>query len=689
MVPKKTHQQTVSAKTLRERAEMQIRRSNANDGDDITIDEMKTVLHELNVHQVEMELQNEELRQAQLDLAHSRDRFASLYNQAPVGYLTIDRDGMIRDANQTAAEMLGVGQKQLVQSKIWNFIDRESRDNIYLGLRATMSGSGKHTFEAEMQRADQSNFHGCLECSGVDLDGEHCTLTGLIDISQRKLAENATSLLNINLQQSLSKTESDLRDKIKELNLINTAVKNLQEGIMITGDGVDWPHPTIIFANPAMSHITGYDNAELVGSTPAQMQCDCNDSKILEEIASELRANRAVTVELRQCHKDGTIFDTETSISPLLNEQGHRTHFVSIHRDINQRNLMERALREKEARLSAILDTAAEAIITTDTQGIIERCNAKTESMFGYSANEMLGNNVSMLMPSPFKEEHNDYLLNHLETGFRQVIGRNREAIAQHKNGTIFPILISISELKGLNLYAGFIQDLTDIKALQREVLDAAAQEDRRIGQELHDNIQQQLTGLGLLASGLKESIGDQSSEVANTVARLEGGIGRALDQLKSLSRGLIPVDVDAAGLGIALELLTKSIYLGEEAECRFLSDSEVLIKDNNLATHLYRIAQEAVNNVIKHSRATRLDIKLTGNGERLTLEIEDNGLGSCRSYQEESGLGLRMMRYRAQLIGAQIYVGPGSLGGTRVRCTLESNVVTAGNPPINQSSKL
>ena len=81
----------------------------------------------------------------------------------------------------------------------------------------------------------------------------------------------------------------------------------------------------------------------------------------------------------------------------------------------------------------------------------------------------------------------------------------------------------------------------------------------------------------------------------------------------------------------------------------------------------VYRIAQEAVNNVIKHSRATRLDIKLTGNGERLTLEIEDNGLGSCRSYQEESGLGLRMMRYRAQLIGAQIYVGPGRFGGRAI----------------------
>ena len=659
------------------------------DDDDITLDKMKTVLHELNVYQVEMELQNEELRQAQLDLAQSRDRFASLYNQAPVGYLTIDRDGMIRDANQTAAAMLGVGQKQLVQSKIWNFIDRESRDNIYLGLRANMSDPGKHTFEAVMRRADESKFYGALECSAVDLDGENCTLTALIDISQRKLAENAISLLNINLQQSLSKTESQLGDTINELNLINTAVKNLREGIMITGDGIDWPHPTIIFANPAMSHITGYDNAELVGSTPAQMQCDCNDSKILEEIASELRINRAVTAELKHCHKDGTIFDTETSISPLFNEQGHRTHFVSIHRDITQRKLMERALREKEARLSAILDTAAEAIITTDTRGIIERCNAKSESMFGYSAKEMLGNNINMLMPSPFKEEHDDYLANHQNTDLREVIGRNREAVAQRKDGTIFPILLSLSEVKELDLFAGFIQDLTDIKSLQREVLDAAAQEDRRIGQELHDNIQQQLTGLGLLASNLMESLGDESSEMANKVARLEGGIGRALDQLKSLSRGLIPVDVDAAGLGIALEMLTKSIYLGEEAECRFLSDGEVLVKDNNLATHLYRIAQEAVNNVIKHSRATRLDIKLVGNGERLTLEIEDNGLGSARSYQEESGLGLRMMRYRAQLIGAQIYVGPGRLGGTRVRCTLESDVVTAGNAPINNSLSL
>ena len=684
MVRKKTHQEAINAQTLRARAEARI--AQAQTDDDITLDEMQSIVHELHVHQEELQLQNEELRQAQLELAHSLDRCACLYNQAPVGYLTIDRDGMIHDANQTAASMLGVGQNSLRQSNIWNFIDRESRDNIYLCLRATLSDSDKHSCEAEIQRADQSSFYGYLESSAVDLDGEHCCLTALVDISQRRLAENAASLLNINLKQSLSKSEADLRKSINELNLINTAVNELGEGIMITGDGLDWPDPTIIFANPAMSHISGYDNAELVGRTPALLQCDCNDSKILQQVASELKANRAVMVELKHCHKDGTIFDTETSISPLFNEQGHRTHFVSIHRDITQRKQTERALRENEARLNAILDTAAEAIITTDDHGLIERINSKTEAMFGYTAKEMLGRNISMLMPSPFREEHDDYIENHLEKGLRQVIGRNREVVARRKDGTIFPISLSVSQVTGLNLFAGFIQDLTEIKALQREVLDAAAEEDRRIGQELHDNLQQQLTGLGLLANSLAESLGDKSPEMANKVARLEGGIGRALDQLKSLSRGLIPVDVDAAGLSIALEQLTKSICLGNGSECRFHADGEVLVKDNNLATHLYRIAQEAVNNVIKHAQATRLDIKLVGNGEWLTLEIEDNGIGTDSSYREESGLGLRMMRYRAQLIGADIYIGPGKLGGTRVRCTLQANAVTAENRPVNQS---
>ena len=143
---------------------------------------------------------------------------------------------------------------------------------------------------------------------------------------------------------------------------------------------------------------------------------------------------------------------------------------------------------------------------------------------------------------------------------------------------------------------------------------------------------------------------------------------------MQLLSRGLIPVDVDANGLSVALEQLTESLCLGTKSKCEFHTQGDCQLSNNRLATHLYRIAQEAVNNVIKHSEATRFDMRLKCDNDWIILDIEDNGIGTEKSYQEQAGLGLRMMRYRAQLIGADLYIGPGKHAGTRVSCAIPAN---------------
>src|SRR5262249_54291891 len=151
----------------------------------------------------------------------------------------------------------------------------------------------------------------------------------------------------------------------------------------------------------------------------------------------------------------------------------------------------------------AILDTAMDAIITIDHRGVIHSVNAAAERMFGYTAAEMLGQSVNLLMPSPYREVHDDYLAKYLQTGERHIIGTSREVAARRKDGSVFPADLAVSEIPHLKLFTGLHRDLTERKRLEREVVEVASLEQRRIGQDLHDSVAQELTALTLLANEL------------------------------------------------------------------------------------------------------------------------------------------------------------------------------------------
>jgi two-component system sensor kinase FixL len=674
MARKQRHQnQQHRLSTLRQRAEARVTTLSAASVASMSAEEAQALVHELQVHQVELEMQNDSLRDAQHELANALDRYTELYDQAPVAFLSIAANGQILQANETAARMFGVNLGTLLGSKIWRFVAESFRDTVYLHLRELLSEQASaHHCEVEMLRADESTFWACLQSTPAKYGPDQRKIrTAVIDISERRLAEQALSLLNIDLRQTLEVKEGDLARTVSQLKLIGHAVANLGEGVLITTDDADWPESRIIYANPAMSYLSGYSEAELVGASPRQLGMECKDRSILENINRHMESGRTLLVESTTRQKDGAAYDCEMFICPLFDENGHRTHFVSIHRNVSARKKQQQELQKSQARLKAILETAAEAIIIIDLDGTICDSNPMASALFGYRSDEMLGRNVAMLVPSPHQQQHDQYISRFLSTGEPHVEGQSRELVALHKEGYLVPISISVSYMEEQDRFAGFISDLTDIKNLQRQVLEVAAEEDRRIGQELHDNLQQQLTGLALLSASLAEKLAETAPQASTDAARLEGGIQRAIDHVQLLSRGLVPVDVDADGLRRALDRLAKSVQIGMKIDCELHGADNVRVCDKQLATQLYRIVQEAVNNMVKHADASRLDIRLRQDGKWLILEVEDDGIGAHNGYVDRTGLGLRMMRYRAQLIGADIHIGPGKHGGTRVRCTL------------------
>jgi signal transduction histidine kinase len=275
-------------------------------------------------------------------------------------------------------------------------------------------------------------------------------------------------------------------------------------------------------------------------------------------------------------------------------------------------------------------------------------------------------------MPPPYCDEHDGYIAQYLETGEARIIGIGREVVARRKDGTTFPVDLAVSEVDHLRLFTGIIREISERKELQRQVLEVAAEEDRRIGQELHDHVGQELTALVLMADTVGETLRERSAPEAKLLEKITGRLQDVLKHVRAVSRGLLPVDMDADGLTSALAELAHNVSATtKKVDCTFEIPLPVPLTDNHTATQLYHIAQEAVANAVRHSQAQTIRIRLKPDDGNVTLTVVDDGLGLGSVPVNSAGVGLRIMKHRAELIGAKLSVAPGETRGTQVTCTV------------------
>jgi PAS domain S-box-containing protein len=339
--------------------------------------------------------------------------------------------------------------------------------------------------------------------------------------------------------------------------------------------------------------------------------------------------------------------------------------------------LAEAALSDSEARIRAILHTAVEGIATIDERGIIESVNPAIERMFGYDAEELIGRNVSLLMPSPYREQHDGYLQNYLRTGKAKIIGIGREVVGQRKDGSIFPMDLSVGEMRlaGRPMFTGIIRDITERKRLEREILEISGMEQRRIGQDLHDGVCQHLAGIELMSQVLEEKLRRKSKADGEQAAKISRHVREAIAQTKSLARGLAPVDLESNSLSAALQELAGIVQRLFDVSCVLEGAEKFTVRDPDAAIHLYRIAQEASNNAVKHGKAKKIVIRLqqAKNGSS-SLVITDDGIG-FKSSPKKTGMGLRIMSFRARMIGGNLAITPQAGRGTKVTCTFPNQL--------------
>ncbi len=247
-----------------------------------------------------------------------------------------------------------------------------------------------------------------------------------------------------------------------------------------------------------------------------------------------------------------------------------------------------------------------------------------------------------------------------------------------HKDGSTFPIHLSVGEadLAEGKLFTGIILDLSEKKRLERALLDVSEEEQRRIGRDLHDDICQQLAGIGCLVKVLQQQCQGENGSLAESLGEVEKLVRDTNARARELARGLVPVVLESEGLRAALaELASSSSHLFN-VDCHLIAaeDAGSSISDPQILVHLFRIAQEAIRNAVSHGRAQIVELRLDGHDDLITLTIGDDGDGISPEQLESgsgSGMGLITMEHRTKMMCGRLHIDLREGGGMVIRCEM------------------
>ena len=331
--------------------------------------------------------------------------------------------------------------------------------------------------------------------------------------------------------------------------------------------------------------------------------------------------------------------------------------------------------QREHAFISAVLDTCGCLVVVLDCQGRIVRYNRACERSTGYTFEEvrhrpfweifLLPDELEgvkgvfhKLCAGEFPTQHENHWLT--KDGQCRLIAWSNTVLLDPVGAVEYLICTGI--------------DITERKLLEREILEISDRERRRIGQDLHDGLCQHLAGTELMCQVLEQHLEKQAPAEAVHATEISQHVREAIGQTRRLARGLTPVTLESEGLMSALEELAADAERMFHVRCRFECPEPVRITNTAAATHLFRIAQEAVSNAIRHGQATQIHIRLKPLGDQAELSVSDNGLGLPKK-PKKSGMGLRIMHYRAGMIGAALRFESGRGQGTTLRCSFKKKL--------------
>jgi PAS domain S-box-containing protein len=445
---------------------------------------------------------------------------------------------------------------------------------------------------------------------------------------------------------------------------------------------------TIVVVNAQTETLFGYARDELLGQPVEMLLTDSSSEGGAAHRAGDLAGPHiglmAGGLELSGRHRDGTEFPAEISLSAVETSAGRLA--IALVRDVSERKRAEELRRQGEERFRELLELAPDGAVVVDEAGTIVLVNPQTETLFGYTRDELLGRPVELLLPAGIREHQVEHRADYLADPPTLALGIGLELVGRRQNGTEFPvdISVSVSETSTGRLATAFVRDVSGRKhadqlerdLLQRDLADrrsllahlvAAGEEERaRIADDIHDDSIQVITAAGMRLQILRRTIEDP--EQLRLLDEFEKTIQLSIARLRHLLFELRPPVLDNDGLSAALEL-----YLDEaddETTATYRLDDELTSQPSlETRTILYRIVQEALVNARKHAQAANVVVALRERDDGYHVCVSDDGVGFVvdSSAPLPGHLGLRAMRERATLAGGWLRIDAAPGRGTTV----------------------
>lgn len=574
--------------------------------------------------------------------------------------------------SQNAVDLLGVGSTAIDYGELLLRVDDAQRA----------------TLEHSLQRLRQERREHDVDFQSVE-SGKWMRMRGRLAAGQN---DAAGIVLDIGKRVSASEADSRL-----------AAIVNSSDDAIIgkTLDGVvsDW--------NRGAETVFGYSAAEIVGKSISVLLPPGREHEMQETLERVRHGDRVEHFETTRRRKDGNIIDVSVTVSPVWDGAGRLVGASKVARDITDAKRALAALSEREAHLQSVLDTVPDAMIVIDTQGIMQSFSTTAERLFLYRAEDAIGQNVKILMPQPYQDQHDGYLTRYMTTGEKRIIGKGRVVVGQRKDGSTFPMELSVGEMRSgqRRFFTGFVRDLTErqetqqrLQELQTELIHmgrftALGEMASALAHELNQPLTAAASYLNgarrlldggrpedlAMVRGAIESAADQALRAGQIIRRLREFVarGEADRQVEDL-RKLIE-EASALALVGAKETGVRVVFDFDPAARLVLADK---VQVQQVLLNLMRNAIEAMHETerrelvistrLKDKEVIQIDVSDTGSGiaPEIAAQLFQPFVTSKRSGM---GVGLSISRTIMEAHGGRLWADSNPEGGTIFRLTLRA----------------